>query len=205
MFVSSHSLLAFDFLGALLCVSWIKLLQNLWHTSAPFLGSRSWILQEQFCGKKCIQLFLVFGFFLFSWFNDFYFFHYSWFTVFCPFSTVQQSDPVTHIHIHTHICILFLTLSSIMFHHTWLDKSALCYTAGSYSAVFRRRAAHSKEFWQHNMIWREQFWTCIRTAQVRCTVKNMILSDSRSCDGFMRPFPPKRYWSPLNAVWDTSF
>ena len=32
---------------------------------------------------------------------------------------VQQSDPVIHTYIHTYIyiCILFLTLSSIMFHH----------------------------------------------------------------------------------------
>ena len=32
-------------------------------------------------------------------------------------STTQQSDP--YIHTHTHI--FFLTLSSIMFHHMWLD------------------------------------------------------------------------------------
>ena len=31
---------------------------------------------------------------------------------------VQQSDPVTHTHAHTHV--LFLTLSSIMFHQKWL-------------------------------------------------------------------------------------
>ena len=36
-------------------------------------------------------------------FNDFYFLHYSWFTVFCQFSTIQQSDPVTQTHIHTYI------------------------------------------------------------------------------------------------------
>ena len=29
----------------------------------------------------------------------FYFFHHSWFTVFCQFSTVWQSDPVTHTYI----------------------------------------------------------------------------------------------------------
>ena len=46
----------------------------------------------------------------------FIFFHYSWFTVFCQLSTVQQSDPA-----HTHIYILFLTLSSTMLHHKWLD------------------------------------------------------------------------------------
>ena len=32
-------------------------------------------------------------------FNDFYFFHFSWFTVFCQFSAVQQSDPVTRTYI----------------------------------------------------------------------------------------------------------
>ena len=42
-------------------------------------------------------------------FNDFYFFHYSWFTVFCRFSTVQQSDLVTHTYIHY--------FSHIIFHH----------------------------------------------------------------------------------------
>ena len=40
------------------------------------------------------------GPFLFKiFFNDFYFFHYAWFTVFCQFSTVQQSDPVIYIYI----------------------------------------------------------------------------------------------------------
>ena len=34
-------------------------------------------------------------------FNGFYFFFpYSWFTVFCPFSTVQQGDTVTHTYVH---------------------------------------------------------------------------------------------------------
>ena len=47
--------------------------------------------------------------------NDFNFFHYSWFTGFYQFSTVQQSDPVTH----TCVYILFLTLSSIKLHHKW--------------------------------------------------------------------------------------
>ena len=51
-------------------------------------------------------------------YNDFYFFYNSWFTVFCQFSTVQQSDPVTHIYTY----VLFLTLSSITLHHKWLDR-----------------------------------------------------------------------------------
>ena len=49
-------------------------------------------------------------------FNDFNFFQYNWFTVFCQFllySKMTQS--------HIHIYILFLTLSSIMLHHKWLD------------------------------------------------------------------------------------
>ena len=36
--------------------------------------------------------------------------------MFCQFSTVQQSDPVTYTYIH-----FFLTLSSIMLHRKWLD------------------------------------------------------------------------------------
>jgi len=43
--------------------------------------------------KHCILYFLIF--------NDFYFFHYSWFTVFCQFSTIQQSDPVTHMYLYS--------------------------------------------------------------------------------------------------------
>ena len=43
--------------------------------------------------------------------------HYSWFTVFCPFSTVQQSNLValslslTHTHIHTYIYVYSLGFS----------------------------------------------------------------------------------------------
>ena len=51
-------------------------------------------------------------------FYDFYFFHYSWFTVFLSISTVQQ---MTQSYICIYLFILFLTLSSIMFHHKWLD------------------------------------------------------------------------------------
>ena len=42
-------------------------------------------------------------------------------------SAVQQSDPVIHIYIyiHTHTHTLFLTLSSIMLHHKWLDIPVL--------------------------------------------------------------------------------
>ena len=38
----------------------------------------------------------LWGLLLFKFYNDFYLFHYSWFTMVCPFSTVQQGDPVTH-------------------------------------------------------------------------------------------------------------
>ena len=34
-------------------------------------------------------------------YNDFYFFHYSWFTVFCQFSTLQQSDPIENTCMHS--------------------------------------------------------------------------------------------------------
>ena len=46
----------------------------------------------------------------FSRLSDFYFFHHSWFTVFCQFSTVQPSDPVTLTCIHSlgfFICVFF--------------------------------------------------------------------------------------------------
>ena len=60
----------------------------------------------------------VFYFSLFIFINDFYFFHDSWFTVFCQFPLYNKVIH-TYIHIYTHI--LFLTLSSIVFHHKWLD------------------------------------------------------------------------------------
>ena len=114
MFVSSHSLLAFDFLGALLCVSWIKLLQNLWHTSAPFLGSRSWILQEQFCGKKCIQLFLVLGFFSFFLVWWFLFFPLQLvYSVLSVFYCTAKWPSDTHTHTYTHMH----SFSHIILHH----------------------------------------------------------------------------------------
>ena len=54
----------------------------------------------------------------------FIFFHYSWLTVFCPFSTVQQGDPVTHTCIH----------SFFSHYHAPSQvtrQSSQCYTAGS--------------------------------------------------------------------------
>ena len=49
--------------------------------------------------RKGVSFRIVFFFILF--YNYFCFFHYSWFTVFSPFSTVQQGDPVTHTCIHS--------------------------------------------------------------------------------------------------------
>ena len=47
-------------------------------------------------------------------FEDFYFCYYNWFAVFCQFLLYSRMA-------HSYIYILFLTLSSIMFHHKWLD------------------------------------------------------------------------------------
>ena len=53
--------------------------------------------------------------------TDFYFFHYSWLTVFCQYSTVQQSDPVTRTYIYVYVCIYIYThthsSSHIILHH----------------------------------------------------------------------------------------
>ena len=68
----------------------------------------------------CIFFFILF-------LNGFYIFHCSWFTAFCQFSTVQQSNPVTHIYAHS--------FSHIILHHVpsqVIRCSSLCYIAGSY-------------------------------------------------------------------------
>ena len=59
--------------------------------------------------------------------NDFYFFRYSWCTVSCPFSTAQQSDPVTRICIHSFSHIIPHQAPS---HVT--GYSSLCDAAGSH-------------------------------------------------------------------------
>ena len=59
-------------------------------------------------------------------FNEFYFFHYS-FTVVCQFSTVQQSDPVTHIHVHA--------FSHIILHHVPSQVTR-------YSSLFHTAESH---------------------------------------------------------------
>ena len=42
-------------------------------------------------GPHCLSIFL----------KDVHFFRQSWFTVFCQFSTVRKSNPVTHAYVHT--------------------------------------------------------------------------------------------------------
>ena len=48
--------------------------------------------------------------------KDFYFVCYTWFTMLCQF-LLYSKVTLSYIYVH----ILFLTLSSIMFHHKWLD------------------------------------------------------------------------------------
>ena len=60
--------------------------------------------------QPVIYFILCFMIFYFLFLKRFLFSPYSCFTVFCQFSTVQQSDPA-----------LFLTLSSIVLHLKWLD------------------------------------------------------------------------------------
>ena len=70
---------------------------------------------KRWIGMKNIQEGLVFPLFLrkCSFFKDFLFFPLQFTYSVLSISTVQQIDPFLHIYIH----ILFLILSSIMFHH----------------------------------------------------------------------------------------
>ena len=61
-----------------------------------------------------IFLYLIYLFF--NFFPGFSFFYYSWFTMFCQFLLYSK---LTQSYIYTDI--LFLTLSSIVFHRKWLD------------------------------------------------------------------------------------
>ena len=78
------------------------------------------------------------GFRVFFFLSHFYFFHYSWFTVFCQFSAVQQSDPVTHTHtrvcVYIYICVCVYTFfSHIILHYVVLQVDrygSLCCAAG---------------------------------------------------------------------------
>ena len=57
-------------------------------------------------------------------FNGFYFVHYSWFTVFCQFSTLQQSDPVnTWTFKWKFYCFKLYKNSQILFSSTFLTDS----------------------------------------------------------------------------------
>ena len=57
-------------------------------------------------------------------YNDF-FFHYRWFTVFYQFSTVQESDPVIPIYIHSFSHIILHQAPSQVTRY-----SSQCYTTG---------------------------------------------------------------------------
>ena len=64
----------------------------------------SLIIHLSYKKHKCFSYikFLVFWvLFLKIFLNDVYVFYYNWFTVFCKFSTVQQSGPVTHTYIYS--------------------------------------------------------------------------------------------------------
>ena len=67
-------------------------------------------------------------------------------TVFCQFSTIQQSDPVTHIY----VCVHIHSFSHIILHHASSQVtrySSQCYTAGSHClskkhGILHRFACH---------------------------------------------------------------
>ena len=53
-------------------------------------------------------------------------FCYRWFTMFCQFSTVQQSDPVTHKH------------TRIFFFLHYPPSCSLCYTANMFLVLYSK-------------------------------------------------------------------
>ena len=69
-------------------------------------------------GEYLVQCYNAYACFIFEgqgsltdmmiFFNDFYFYQFSWLTVFCQFSIVQQSHPVTHTCIHSFSHIITL-------------------------------------------------------------------------------------------------
>ena len=85
------------------------------------MAALSFVLLYPFDMKLVVCLFIYFAliysgitnapvhFILFIFYSNFYFFHYSWFTVVCQFSTLQQSDPVTHTYIVPGSCYISLT------------------------------------------------------------------------------------------------
>ena len=66
-------------------------------------------------------------YFFVIYFNDFCFSHYSWFTVFCPLSTAQQGDPVTHTYTHSSSHIILRPAPAQLTRYSFQ-----CYTAGSH-------------------------------------------------------------------------
>ena len=84
----------------------------------PWQGLHYMLLSVRNC-LTCTGIFIFILFYLF--FSDFYFFHYSWFTLYCQFSIVQQSDPVslslflTHTHTISIFTYLFLFFCLLYF------------------------------------------------------------------------------------------
>ena len=84
--------------------------------------------------------------------------------MFCQFSTVQQNDPVIDI------CIPFLTLSSIMFHHKWLhivswatqqDLIAYPLQIQSFSSINPKFPIHPTPPWQTQVMENRLVLICI--------------------------------------------
>ena len=68
--------------------------------------------------------FIMISIFSFIYFlNDLSVFQYSWFTVFCPFSAIQQCDPVAHTYIHSFSHVILHRAPSQVTRY-----SPLCYT-----------------------------------------------------------------------------
>ena len=97
-----------------------------WPAPALFLGWRRGQRRVGFLswGKAERSAITLQGMAFYFHFLNVYFFHYSQFTVFCQFSTVQQSVPVTHTYTHC--------FSHIILHHVppqVTRYSSLCYMA----------------------------------------------------------------------------
>ena len=70
---------------------------------------------------------------------DFYFLPWSWFTVLCQFLLYRK---VTQSYIHIYTFFFFFTLSSIMFHHKWLDIVLVLYSRISFPVYSRYNSLH---------------------------------------------------------------
>ena len=97
------------------CQSWPCLIWNMYPKHLYW-----WLVRSRCLVHGCLNKWLKgVDFLSFSMDNFFllwFFSRYSWFTVFCQFLWYSKE---TQLYIH--IYIIFLTLSSIMFHHKWLD------------------------------------------------------------------------------------